>query len=67
VLKVAWDCKEFSMMLEPGNNDMPNKTKAFPYSAEAFEKYIKGGIAGIVFPTFFLLFRPHFLCASGVQ
>jgi hypothetical protein len=60
--KVGW-----SMMLEPGKNDMSYKTKAFPNSAEAFEKYIKRGIAGVVFPTSFLFFRLHSRLVMGVN
>jgi hypothetical protein len=57
------------MMIEQGKNDMPYETKAFPDSAEAFEEYIKRSIAGVVFPTFSLFFRPHsrFVLNVGVK
>jgi hypothetical protein len=57
------------MMIEQGKNDMSYKTKAFPDSAEAFEEYIKRSIAGVVFPTFSLFFRPHsrFVLNVGVK
>lgn len=57
------------MMFEPAKDDMPNKTKAFPYGAKAFEENIKGAITCIVFPAFFLFFRPHsrFVLNVGVK
>jgi hypothetical protein len=56
-------------MVEQVKNKMTYETKAFPNCADAFEKCVKGGIAGIVFPTFFLFFRPHshFVLNVGVK
>jgi hypothetical protein len=56
-------------MPEQVMNKMAYETKAFPNSADAIDKYIKVGITGVGFPTFFLFFRPHsrFVLNVGVK
>jgi hypothetical protein len=54
------------VVIAEGDDEMSNITKAFPDGAEAFEKYIKRGIACVVFPALFWFFRPHCRCVLKV-